>query len=83
VVFDDVDMGMAIHRLFTGDESGERIPMPCVIRKANEKTVAQIGAEIKAAQTLSLEPGQQRLDPEGHTPPPWVRSRAGTGPEKR
>ena len=72
VLFDDVDVAMTIYREYTGDDAGERLPMPVVIRRANEKAVGEISAEVRAAQTLSLEPGQQWLRPEGGAPDPWL-----------
>jgi pyruvate/2-oxoglutarate dehydrogenase complex dihydrolipoamide acyltransferase (E2) component len=47
VTFDDVDVAIIVER---ATDSGEKLPMPYIIRKANEKTVAEIHAEIRAAQ---------------------------------
>jgi pyruvate/2-oxoglutarate dehydrogenase complex dihydrolipoamide acyltransferase (E2) component len=51
VVFDDVDITIIIERVTDTDE---KLPMPYIIRKANEKTVADIHAEIRAAQQLPV-----------------------------
>ena len=72
IVFDDVDTALAVYRRLTDDESDERLPMPFVLRKANERTVAEIGAEVRRAQTLPLAPGEQWLEGQGSSPPAWV-----------
>lgn len=50
VFFDDVDVTIIIERV---TDTGEKLPMPYIIRQANEKTVAAIHAEIRAAQRSS------------------------------
>lgn len=35
--------------------NGEKIPLPYIIRKANEKSVMEINTEIRNAQALKLE----------------------------
>lgn len=72
VLFDDVDVALAVYRHVTDDDSGERLPMPFVIRKANEKSLVQISDEIQTAQSLRLAAGQQWLDPQGKAPAPWL-----------
>jgi pyruvate/2-oxoglutarate dehydrogenase complex dihydrolipoamide acyltransferase (E2) component len=47
VTFDDVDVTLIIER---ESDTGEKLPMPYIIRKANEKTVMEIHGEIRAAQ---------------------------------
>jgi pyruvate/2-oxoglutarate dehydrogenase complex dihydrolipoamide acyltransferase (E2) component len=64
VIFDDVDVNMPIERQVTGAPPGETLPVPFVIRKANEKTVEQIHAEIRAAQAYPLAPGEQVIAPD-------------------
>lgn len=44
VIFDDVDVALIVERAI----ANETLPMPYLIRKANEKTVATIHAEIRA-----------------------------------
>jgi len=46
VIFDDVDVSIAVER----EILGEKIPVPYVVRKANEKSFRQIHDEIRAAQ---------------------------------
>jgi hypothetical protein len=75
VVFEDVDMALAVYRRLADDETDERLPMPFVLRKANEKSVATISAEVRRAQSLPLAPGEQWLESKGFAPPP--RSRGG------
>ncbi len=62
VVFDDVDVNIVVQRRLEGSDPPEYLPMPYVIRKANEKTVEAIHAEIRAAQARALAPGEQRID---------------------
>jgi pyruvate/2-oxoglutarate dehydrogenase complex dihydrolipoamide acyltransferase (E2) component len=70
VVFDDVDVALAVFRQVKDDAAGERIPMPFVVRRANERSVEQIAAALRGAQTRPLAPGEQWLDPSGFAPPP-------------
>jgi len=48
VIFDDVDVTIIVERAVPG--AGEMLPMPYIIRKANEKTVVTIHSEIRTAQ---------------------------------
>lgn len=80
VVFDDVDVSLAVFRLATGSGGGERIPMPFVVRRADAKSVAQIGDEIRLAQTRPLAPGEQWLAAEGSVPPPRLMQLAFSAP---
>jgi pyruvate/2-oxoglutarate dehydrogenase complex dihydrolipoamide acyltransferase (E2) component len=61
VTFDDVDVTLIVERVA---DTGEKLPMPYIIRKANEKTVAAIHAEIRTAQrspvTEDVQIGSQR-----------------------
>lgn len=57
VIFDDVDVSIIIERAV----AGEKLPMPYIIRKANEKTLAQIHAEIRTAQTSPVASGTVQL----------------------
>ncbi len=52
VIFDDVDVTIIVERV---TDTGEKLPMPYIIRQANEKTVAAIHSEIRAAQRSSVE----------------------------
>jgi pyruvate/2-oxoglutarate dehydrogenase complex dihydrolipoamide acyltransferase (E2) component len=51
VTFDDVDVSIIVER---EADTGEKLPMPYIIRKANEKTVMEIHREIRAAQRSSV-----------------------------
>jgi pyruvate/2-oxoglutarate dehydrogenase complex dihydrolipoamide acyltransferase (E2) component len=51
VEFEDVDISVVVERQ-VGDA---RVPLPLVIRRTNEKSASAIYAEIRAAQTQSLE----------------------------
>ena len=62
VLFDDVDVNIVVQRRLEGTDPPEYLPMPYVIRKANEKTVEAIHREIRAAQARALEPGEQTID---------------------
>lgn len=50
VLFDDVDISIMIERKL----GGEKIPLPYVIRKTNEKSISEICEEIKAGQSQSI-----------------------------
>jgi pyruvate/2-oxoglutarate dehydrogenase complex dihydrolipoamide acyltransferase (E2) component len=65
VIFDDVDVSMIIERAV----AGEKLPMPYIIRKANEKTLAQIHAEIRTAQTSPVGASTVQL---GSAPTAWL-----------
>lgn len=58
IVFDDVDISIAVERL-TGDSHNrsETLPMPHVVRRANQKSVREIHNEIRAAQAEPIEAG--------------------------
>jgi pyruvate/2-oxoglutarate dehydrogenase complex dihydrolipoamide acyltransferase (E2) component len=53
VVFEDVDVLLAVERVLEGD----RVALPYVVRKANEKSARQIHEEIRAAQTMDTDVG--------------------------
>ena len=46
VVFEDVDLSVMVEKVV----EGERVPLPLLIRRANEKKAQEIHAEIQAAQ---------------------------------
>ena len=60
VLFDDVDVGLVVQREMTGG-GGESLPLPYLIRKANAKSLDEIRAEIRGAQSARLKPGEQVL----------------------
>jgi len=47
IVFNDVDVSIVVER----EVNGQKLPMPYVVRKANEKSFKEIHNEIRAAQT--------------------------------
>ena len=62
VLFDDVDISVVVERSVAhSDDPSETLPMPYVVRKANEKSVRQIHNEIRSAQEESLEAGEVQL----------------------
>lgn len=61
VQFDDVDVAIVVQRQLEGTDPPEYLPMPYVIRRANEKSVESIHAEIRAAQSKGLEKGVQTI----------------------
>jgi pyruvate/2-oxoglutarate dehydrogenase complex dihydrolipoamide acyltransferase (E2) component len=69
VLFSDVDVGYMVRRP-EGAGRYPDVPMPCLIRKANEKSVASITAEIRAAQGKGSAPAERAIEP-----PEWVPSR--------
>ncbi len=61
VIFDDVDINIVVERAVGEKAAGETLPMPYIIRKANEKNVAEIHAEIRAAQRSSVATGEVQI----------------------
>jgi pyruvate/2-oxoglutarate dehydrogenase complex dihydrolipoamide acyltransferase (E2) component len=61
VIFDDVDIAMIVEREIDRDGVNETLPMPYIIRKANEKTVTAIHSEIQAAQQSPLTDGEVQI----------------------
>ncbi len=51
VVFDDVDISLVIEK----EVNGTRVPLPYVIRKADQKTLDQIHDEIETAKSQAIE----------------------------
>ena len=82
VTFADVDMSLAVYRRLTGDDAGDRLPMPFVVRKVNEKSLEQLSAEIRAAQSRPLPQDQQWLEPDGLVPPLWLLRLAVAAPAR-
>jgi pyruvate/2-oxoglutarate dehydrogenase complex dihydrolipoamide acyltransferase (E2) component len=62
ILFDDVDISVVVERS-VGDSNNlsETLPMPYVVRKANEKNVREIHNEIRTAQKESLEAGEVQI----------------------
>lgn len=63
IIFDDVDISIIVERAVGEADAGETLPMPYIIRQANEKTVAMIHAEIRAAQQQTITPGDVQISP--------------------
>ena len=63
-------MSLAVYRRLAGDEQSERLPMPFVVRKVNEKDLEGLAAEIREAQSRPLTEEQQWIDPAADAPPP-------------
>jgi pyruvate/2-oxoglutarate dehydrogenase complex dihydrolipoamide acyltransferase (E2) component len=59
-IFDDVDVAIIIER--SVGQEGETLPMPYIIRKANEKTLLEIHSEIRAAQKSPVAAGEVQVD---------------------
>ncbi|NMC27685.1 MAG: 2-oxo acid dehydrogenase subunit E2 [Syntrophomonadaceae bacterium] len=51
VLFDDIDISIMIER----EVQGKKVPLPYVIRKSNQKNVAEIYDEIKAGQDQAID----------------------------
>lgn len=51
IIFNDVDILVTVEKLV----NGENIPLPYVVRKSNEKSVAEITQEIRTAQSEKVE----------------------------
>jgi pyruvate/2-oxoglutarate dehydrogenase complex dihydrolipoamide acyltransferase (E2) component len=61
VIFNDVDMNIVIERSAGKTGADGTLPMPYIIRKANEKSVAEIHAEIRTAQRSSVAAGEVQI----------------------
>jgi pyruvate/2-oxoglutarate dehydrogenase complex dihydrolipoamide acyltransferase (E2) component len=61
VIFNDVDVNIVIERSVGQTGAGETLPMPYIIRKANEKSVAEIHTEIRAAQRSAVATGEVQI----------------------
>lgn len=59
LMFRDVDVGTYVTHNPEGPNRGPDIPVPYIIRKANEKSVESIHAEIRAAQGRGSPSGQR------------------------
>lgn len=62
VIFEDVDVAIIAERAVDQSGAGETLPMPYIIRKANEKTVATIHSEIRTAQKQAVSSGEVQID---------------------
>jgi pyruvate/2-oxoglutarate dehydrogenase complex dihydrolipoamide acyltransferase (E2) component len=62
VIFEDVDVAIIVERVVDQSIAGETLPMPYIIRKANEKTVATIHSEIRTAQKQAVSAGEVQID---------------------
>jgi pyruvate/2-oxoglutarate dehydrogenase complex dihydrolipoamide acyltransferase (E2) component len=51
VVFNDVDISIAVEK----NVNGSRVPLPYVVRKANQKSLLQIHEEIELAKSQAVE----------------------------
>jgi hypothetical protein len=76
VVFDDVDEALAVYRRLADESMDERLPMPFVMRKANERSVGEISTEVRRAQRMPLAPGEAGGSPSPFTPAPSAAGRA-------
>lgn len=55
ILFDDVDISVIVERSVDSRErSSETLPMPYVVRRANKKTVNEIGDEIRKAGQVPI-----------------------------
>jgi pyruvate/2-oxoglutarate dehydrogenase complex dihydrolipoamide acyltransferase (E2) component len=78
VVFNDVDISLVIEK----EVNGTRVPLPYVIRKADQKTLNQIYSEIESAKSQIIEDEGDYVLGERHNPvgmklfanlPQWLR----------
>ena len=64
VVFDDVDLAIVVERtVHRADGRTETLPMPYVVRRAQEKSVRQVHDEIRQAQRIPVDAGDPQLGP--------------------
>jgi pyruvate/2-oxoglutarate dehydrogenase complex dihydrolipoamide acyltransferase (E2) component len=69
VIFDDVDVTVIVERAVGQLDAGETLPMPYIVRKANEKSVTVIHSEIRAAQQLPVAASEVQI---GSTRAAWM-----------
>ena len=72
-VFRDVDVAIVVERSLDGQSNGtgETVPMPVVIRKANQKDVHEIAAEIERAKSIDVPSGAASIE---HHAPSWLQT---------
>lgn len=70
VMVDEVDVAVLVERAIGAREGDEVLPMPVVIRSAQQKSPAEIHEEILRAQEAEVAPGTSSL--EGGVAP-WLR----------
>lgn len=70
ILFDDVDVAVAVERRLDGDGTGETVPMPVVIRRANARTPEDISDEIRRAQITPVPHGAASIE---HRSRSWLQ----------
>ncbi len=81
VLFREVDVAVVIERTVGDTTAGESVPMPYVVRKANEKDPSEIHDEIRQAQAAAVQPGATSIGSGFHRRlqalffhlPAWIR----------
>ena len=71
VSFHEVDVAVLVERAIGPAEGGETLPMPVVIRRAEQKDPAEIHTEIRRARESEIAPGTSSI--EGGVPP-WLQA---------
>jgi pyruvate/2-oxoglutarate dehydrogenase complex dihydrolipoamide acyltransferase (E2) component len=61
ILFRDVDVAIVVERTVSTGGASKTLPMPYVIRKANEKSLAAIHAEIRSAQQAPIAAGATQV----------------------
>ncbi len=71
VLFREVDVAVLVERRVGVEAEHETVPMPVVIRKANEKPLSEIHEEIRRAQEVDVASGSASIEP---PVPGWLQS---------
>jgi pyruvate/2-oxoglutarate dehydrogenase complex dihydrolipoamide acyltransferase (E2) component len=71
VLFRDVDVAIVVERQLHDNGSRETLPMPVVIRRANEKHFEEISEEIRRAQTVEVPKGVASIERRSKT---WLQT---------
>lgn len=71
VLFQEVDVAVLIERQVAEGEKGETLPMPYVVRRANEKSPSEVHEEIRRAESAEVSAGSTAIE---RTVPPWLQS---------
>jgi hypothetical protein len=61
ILFHEVDVAVLVERAIGGGAEGETLPMPFVVRRANEKSAREIHDELRRAQAASVPAGSAAI----------------------
>jgi chloramphenicol O-acetyltransferase len=62
ILFQEVDVAVVVERAVGEEEARETLPMPLVIRKADQKSPTEIHEEIRRGQNAEVSPGTSSIE---------------------